>query len=454
MSPRDVALYPLDEIASALGDIPCPGSLDGFANSLARPYRNVMRCRRGIDPEALNLSTVEVPWYPLGRRPVEETKAPSRTIAYACGDFFVQDAGSLLALAAAGAGGDHVRGKLVCDLCAAPGGKASALVEALTDGPAGFVLANEVIRSRMGPLQLNLSRTGSDRFAIVNEDPATLSTRLPGVFDLVVVDAPCSGQAMMGRGKQKTSALSEHQIQHSASRQRRILDAAVQLLRDGGQLIYSTCTFAEAENEGQMRRLIDQGIATPKPVDFLSQYETSPGCYRCWPHLHDCAGSFAASMTIHHDQTPALPQRRRKKRHQSRSGKTSVDVTTWYNQLGDAPRLCQQDSVVFGFPVDAPSWVEDVAIGGPELAHRAGQTWKPAHAGALRRESQVLPSQVIEIDEDACRQFMRGEPIKCDARGWHAIRLHGRPLGWIKADGRLGKNHLPTAARMTGVLSS
>ena len=89
-----------------------------------------------------------------------------------------------------------------------------------------------------------------------------------------VVDAPGSGQAMLGRGKQKTASLAAKQIGHSAIRQNRILDAAVRLVRQGGRLVYSTCTFAEAENEAQIWRLIESNRAVPNPIDSLSRYET------------------------------------------------------------------------------------------------------------------------------------------------------------------------------------
>ena len=118
----------------------------------------------------------------------------------------------------------------------------------------------------------------------------------------------------MSRGKQNPSALSTHQISHSASRQQRILEAAVKLVRDGGQLVYSTCTFAEAENEAQIRLLIEQGVATPKPVTSLQELETDPGCYRCWPHLHRCAGSFAASLTIQHSHQVKIGKSKRRKK--------------------------------------------------------------------------------------------------------------------------------------------
>ena len=445
--------FPPEQIASILGQIQCPGSLNEFAAAMAQPWRNVIRHRREINPANLPVTSSPIDWYTLGRRPAEDSGSPARTVAYACGDFFVQDAGSLLALAVAGADGDGLRGKVVGDLCAAPGGKASALLEAVSNNDVesdGFLLANEVIRSRVAPLQLNLARVGSDRFAISSLDPEKLANQLPQTFDLLVVDAPCSGQAMMSRGKQNPSALSTHQISHSASRQQRILEAAVKLVRDGGQLVYSTCTFAEAENEAQIRLLIDQGVATPKPVTSLQEFETDPGCYRCWPHLHRCAGSFAASLTIQHSHQVKIGKSKRRKQ----AIRTRIALTDWYKGTESGSRLQTKDSVILGFSPSAPEWVEQVAIGGPELAHRAGQTWKPAHAGALRRTASLMPVNKIEIDQKACQQFMRGEPIQTDKSGWHTIQLHGRPLGWVKANGKIGKNHLPSGARMSGELST
>ncbi len=461
---------PTDQIIAALGDVVVPGHLDDFSESMGRPKQNVLRTRRGVEPQDLPLATSPVPWYSLGYRPTVPSPKPSRFLAYAAADYYVQDAGSLLALAAVGADTESLRGRRVCDLCAAPGGKASALVEAVrTGGPGGrrdggFVLANEVIGSRLGALKLNLARTGSDRYAVSSLDPDSLAERLSGEFDVVVVDAPCSGQALVARGRQKISALSAHQIQHSASRQHRILDAAVRLLREGGTLVYSTCTFAEAENEAQMQRLESAGVATRNRVERLDAYETNKGCYRLWPHLHDCAGSFAASMNIT-NASRVKPRRVRNRR----DDRLPVDVTSWGGSLDESTRLRAHDSVVYGWPCDAPDWVDDVAVGGPEVAHLVGQTWKPSHALALRRGATAQNGQTsydqtsydpascdqsVDVDEESARAFLRGEPITCKAAGWRVVRLGGRPLGWIKANGKIGKNHLPAAARIAGELLS
>jgi len=444
-----------DEIEAMLGNILLPGSMADFTDALTKRSRNVMRLRRGVSTDGLPFATDPIDWYELGRRPADDAIRPSRFLCYTAGDYYVQDAGSLLALAAAGADSDSLQGKLVCDLCAAPGGKATALLEAI--GDSGFVLANEVIGSRVGPLQLNLARTGSDRYAVSSQDPDKLADRLGGTFDLVVVDAPCSGQAMVGRGKQKAASLTAKQIGHSAIRQNRILDAAVRLVRPGGQLVYSTCTFAEAENESQMTRLIQSGVASANPIDRLSEYQTNESCYRLWPHQHDCAGAFAASLIV--QQSEATRERRFSRRKQD---KVPNVLSSWYKELTDQTRTCLSDSIIYGWPIDAPEWVDDLAVAGPELAHRVGQTWKPSHAAALRRVSRGMSIQSCEVDIQQAQQFMRGEAISQAATphaaisyegdGWHVVRLAGRPLGWVKTSSSVGKNHLPKSARMQGEL--
>jgi 16S rRNA C967 or C1407 C5-methylase (RsmB/RsmF family)/NOL1/NOP2/fmu family ribosome biogenesis protein len=434
-----------EQIRSILGSIALPGSMDGFIDALTKPTANVTRVRRDIDIGKLPMATEPIDWFELGRRPLADSQKPSRYLAYAAGDYYIQDAGSLLALAAAGADGEGLRGNLICDLCAAPGGKATALVEAIGDD--GFVLANEVIGSRIGPLQLNLARTGSDRYAISNLDPETLAERLGGIFDLVVVDAPCSGQAMLGRGKQKTASLAAKQIGHSAIRQNRILDAAVRLVRQGGRLVYSTCTFAEAENEAQIWRLIESNRAVPNPIDSLSRYETDDGCYRLWPHQHDCAGAFAASLCIEQADSHGRGSRFTPGNEIGTDG-----LGSWYSDWQETLRISQADSIIYGWPKDAPAWVENLAVAGPELGHRVGQTWKPSHAASLRRVPRARALLTTDVDDQQAKQFMRGESIECHSSGWHVVHLGGRPLGWIKANGSIGKNHLPKSARIQGDL--
>ena len=105
-----------------------------------------------------------------------------------------------------------------------------------------------------------------------------------------------------------------------------------------------------------------------------------------------------------------------------------------------------------GWPDDAPPWVESIAVAGPELAHRTGQTWKPAHAAALRRVETCAAACHVDLDAEASKRYLRGETIAVEMDGWQVARYRGRPLGWIKGSRGIGKNHLPASARTRGEL--
>ncbi|MEC7407264.1 MAG: RNA methylase, NOL1/NOP2/sun family protein, partial [Planctomycetota bacterium] len=213
---EDKGLNGDQDLLKMMGSIEVPESLEAFRSGLQERHGSAIRKRRDFSVQSLPFSCEPIPWYDLGYHPVESITGPTRTLAYASGAYFVQDAGSLLALALCGADKQTKTPLLVCDLCAAPGAKASALLEHVHQS-GGFLLANEVIGSRIAALSSNLSRTGSNRFAVTSLDPEHLVEKIGAVFDLVLVDAPCSGQAMLSRGKQTSSSFSRQQVEHSAS---------------------------------------------------------------------------------------------------------------------------------------------------------------------------------------------------------------------------------------------
>lgn len=432
----------LKPLAEALGAQLLPADeMREFGQALLRRHASSVRLRADVAAKSLSFAVKPIPWYSLGFEPVEPVVRPSRTLDYAAGDFFLQDAGSMLALAACDADRPPTAPRLVCDLCAAPGGKASAVLESIGDG---FLLANEPIKSRVAPLAYNLARTGSDRYCISSLDPEALAERLGGVFDLVLVDAPCSGQALVGKGKQSLAAVSAAQIEHSAQRARRILSAALDLVRPGGKLVLSTCTFAEAENESQIRWLLEQDGVTPDPSERLAGYASDPAacCYRLWPHRHDCAGSFAASLACDRPTMSRWKDRKRKQRGE----RLPAELGNWLDKLPTRHKVA--GAVIWGWPEDAPSWVETIAHSGPELAYRTGQTWKPSHEAALRRDDLAARNSV-ELDDETAISYLRGQPISLTTgKGWNVVRHQGRALGWVKVSGGTGKNHLPGAARI------
>ncbi|KLU02629.1 16S rRNA (cytosine(967)-C(5))-methyltransferase [Rhodopirellula islandica] len=463
-----------EQVSSAIDPIELPDAeLEHLAAAMSQRHANVMRVRRDRAPtfrlqpsSSGSDSRTDVPWYPLAVS-IPDGFHASRSIDFAAGEFYLQDAGSLLALAAAEAHTGSLAGQLVCDLCAAPGGKATGLLEAIGDD--GFLLANEPIRSRIAPLAYNLSRTGSDRYAISCEDPDALAEKLPGVFDTILIDAPCSGQALLSRGRQSKGAVNESMVATNAARQQRILAAAHLLLRPGGTIVYSTCTFAVAENEDQVDWMTRELGMQPSPVAALCDYQSSlTECgYRVWPHRDGCAGAFAARVKKPGDVDASEdsvefvedPWLLRRGVLQSEQPLDPACDEVLQSVLGAFPEnstdkdsglLRQRDWIAEAFCKGAPEWVKQAWTIGPEVAYRTGQTWKPSHACALRHVDDEFAKGAgrIDLDDAQAATYLSGGTIPTDRRGWQIVQHLGRPLGWVKADGRIGKNHLPTHARM------
>ncbi len=423
------------------------GALASAIDAYPRPSLRMRRDRRDV---GLPWPCEPVPWldtglwYPAGEK-------PSRLLDHYNASFYIQDAGSMLAIAACG----NVAGLSVCDLCAAPGGKATALAERLQDS--GELLANEPISGRTSVLEFALTRTGTNRWCVSSLDPDRLADELPQEFDLVLVDAPCSGQTLHSRGKQQDAAWSARQVEHSASRQRRIVSAAARLLRPGGKLVYSTCTFAVAENEAIVQWMIDELGFRAAPVPELANYEVSgySGCYRLWPHRHGCAGAFAASLILESPQQQAnsdgatfsasMPRRTSRRKPATANPALIAAVEDWGTLEGvefqvAGPRL-------FGWPPDFPATWIAIAQGGPEVGYLTGQTWHPGYALALRAGRGWTPRQTLPIDASSAVGWLQGRELLGSNRGWQVITTDQKPLCWGKCDGRRIKLAAPPALR-------
>ena len=207
-------------------------------------------------------------------------------------------------------------GEAVLDLCAAPGGKTTHLA-GLMDNQ-GLLVANETHPKRVWELAENLERWGARNTIITNESPARLAERLGGNFDKILVDAPCSGEGMFRKSESARRDWSPEQIVYCAQRQTAILDSAAQMLKPGGLLAYSTCTFNPLENEGALARFLkshpDFEILPVDPLPGCAQGQ--PGwlppedslpelahTLRIWPHLASGEGHFVALLRRNSDQS-------------------------------------------------------------------------------------------------------------------------------------------------------
>jgi 16S rRNA C967 or C1407 C5-methylase (RsmB/RsmF family) len=447
-----------EALALALGPLRPPDrDLVGMARaaSSASP-RSIRLSQTGgaLGLKEVPFSTRPVPWFPHAGAIIEDPLSrPAGHLLYATGAYYVQDAGSLLPLAAM-----EVRpGQLICDLCASPGGKTTALLDQL--GPTGGVVANEVIQSRLPPLLLNAARCGATRFVVTNMDAGVLAGRLPNQFDAVLMDAPCSGQSLVGRGKQTARAYGQRTIKHCAGRQRRILDAAARLVKPGGHMVYTTCTFAWAENEQQIVDFIGRTDGwTIEPVASLNPWQSPPpspeGCYRLWPHLDDSAGVFVsrlrrATSAETGGQEPLLNGNLSTMRRTS--PQKAPDPFSFPLQVGRWQRAVTVRRVANrweAWPGDVPALLTAMGGWGPEAAFRKGQTWFPAYGLAMRRDGSFLPEQTIGLGPEEALAYVRGDPIANDTLGWTVVAYQGRPLGWAHGSGRQLTNHLPPSARI------
>ena len=385
--------------------------------------------------------TEPVPWHPGGCF-CPTTEQPGRFLAHAAGAYFVQDAGSMLALRLL----DAKPGEWIADLCAAPGAKASAILETIGPG-GGLLLANEPIRGRLPPLVYNLARVGFPRFVVTATDPERLEPVWAERFDAVLVDAPCTGQTLVGKRRQSLAAFTAAKVAHAAARQRRILAAAAQLVQPGGRLVYSTCTFAAEENEQVIVDFLRHHEGwQEEPMAELAPWRSplAAGGYRLYPHRDRCAGAYAVRLRRAGDASAASSRR------QDRTANPEPFVVG-----GEEVGLLRAGSLV-RHDVRWEDWPAVFAAAMPpsqgqasEVAYRPGKHWMPAHALALRRDDGWQPGQTLELTDEQARQFLQGQALPAGPVGWTVANWRGHPLGWLRGNRDRANNGLPAAARLS-----
>lgn len=265
-----------------------------LCDSIFTPPKTTIRRHRHKSDPAHYSSLIQVDWCPLAYYLVERPKFTEEP-SFLSGEYYVQEASSMflhhvlrqISLL------DQIEDPLILDACAAPGGKSTILLDYL-DGR-GTLVANEVIRSRAKVLSENIIKWGYSNTIITNSNLSRFSKDTQ--FDMILVDAPCSGEGLFRKDPKAIDHWSREHVNHCSARQKRILEDAVKLLRPGGYLIYSTCTYNMKENEEQVNRLLQQSsfsIVDIKCPSNWSIHTTNAG-FRFFPHLIDGEGLF---MTV------------------------------------------------------------------------------------------------------------------------------------------------------------
>jgi 16S rRNA C967 or C1407 C5-methylase (RsmB/RsmF family)/NOL1/NOP2/fmu family ribosome biogenesis protein len=382
------------------------------------------------------------------------TERPTFTFdpLFHAGAYYVQEAGSMFLEAAVRACGMAGADCVALDLCAAPGGKSTHLLSVLGDD--AVVVSNEVVRPRARILCDNITKWGRANACVTGSDPALFSG-LPGFFDLVLVDAPCSGEGLFRKDAEAMQHWSEEAVAHCAQRQMDILAHAWATLRPGGHLIYSTCTFNRQENEDNVARLMEWGgECVPVPVASAHRVtEVREGgltAYRFMPHITRAEGFFIAVLRKPGSGEAFRPSVRggflqslQEKESEPwmavpegispvRSGDAVVAVTEQLRSV--LPALSK---AVYPLKV------------GVEMARSAKGQTVPSHALAVSCIMDGNAFPFIDLELDAAIHYLRGNPLRAEsARGFAVVRYRGLALGLVKGAGNRWNNLYPAPLRI------
>lgn len=408
-----------------------------FLESLERPRAVALRFNplKGERPE-LPFVGAPVPWEPEGFYYDPQTR-PGLHVYHEAGVYYLQEASAMAPVALL----DPKPGERVCDLCAAPGGKTTQIAGRMLGQ--GFLVCNEINPKRAKILSRNIERMGVANALVTNEHPETLASRFPGFFDRVLVDAPCSGEGMFRKEEAAVTDWSQETVQMCARRQREILDSAARLVRPGGRLVYSTCTFAPEEDEETLAAFLEAHPEfTPEPVDAPWFVPGENASYRMWPHKLLGEGHFAAVLRKTQGESgevPACPGEKCPKAWESFA--KELDITL---PEGKAVSFGQS---LYWAPTELPELNRlKVLRPGLELGTERKGRFEPAHALALWLKTCAV-TESFPPESPEMKAYLHGDVVPSGKKGWCLVQAGGYAIGWGKGDGSVLKNHYPKGLR-------
>ena len=408
-----------------------------FLQSLERPRAVALRFNplKGEMPQ-LPFTQDSVPWEPMGYYYDPEAR-PGLHPYHEAGVYYLQEASAMAPVTLL----DPQPGERVCDLCAAPGGKTTQIAGKMAGE--GFLLCNEINPKRAKIVSRNIERMGVANTLVTNEHPQRLAERFAGFFDRVLIDAPCSGEGMFSKEEAAVTDWSVETVQMCAQRQAEILHSGAQLVRPGGLLVYSTCTFAPEEDELAVENFLQQHPEfSPEKTDAPWFTPAGEGAFRLWPHKLRGEGHFAAVLRKAGDGEGACPLER---------GQSLPKVWTEFAKEMTIT-LPEGKAILFGgrlywAPADMPA-IDRLKVLRPglELGEVKKDRFEPAHALALWLKDAAktvdFPGESPEL-----KTYMHGGTPRTGVKGWCLVQTDGYSIGWGKGDGNVLKNHYPKGLR-------
>lgn len=353
-------------------------------------------------------------------------------------------------------------GMRVLDLCAAPGGKSTQLATYL--GDSGLLVSNEINTQRSRILSQNIERMGIKNAIVTNEDSFVLASHFPGFFNAIQVDAPCSGEGMFRKLPEAIEQWSMENVAICAARQKEILDNAAVMLKPGGTIVYSTCTFSKEENEDVIEYFLER-----HPDFTLEEME------RFWPHKVDGEGHFVAKLVRRGCvDTDLKADRKTKKNKNSKNRKNetkpaltkenmkllsefldetiSEDMAAWIKNS----RLVMFGEQLYRLP-DMEVDIKGLKVqrAGLHIGEFKKQRFEPSHSLALALKISEAKNVVkLTWDDPQTTGFFNGQSVMLSdeqtaecKKGWALVCVDGYPAGWGKVNGAQVKNHYPKGLR-------
>ena len=358
------------------------------------------------------------------------------------------------------------QGKLILDLAAAPGGKTTHLVSLADDK--SIVVANDVSRGRTKSLLENLERWGATKAMVTSEEVSRLAKTWGPIFDRVLLDAPCSGEGMFRKSEDALKMWSKGNVLGCAKRQSKLLDEAAQLVKEGGYLAYSTCTFAPEEDEIVIAEFLENHpnfslepldlpeLSSGRP-DWLPETLATPDLIktaRAWPHKLEGEGHFVALFRKNDGETKRFkPARFRPVPHNVAKLWRNFQKEVLQGAL-ETLNLTLFGNKLFSVPEGVPDIKGlNVLRTGLWLATVHKNRLEPSHSLALalsKERASKITHLNLEPDDERLALYLQGHVLEeAGESGWVLVTVSGYPLGWGKRSGRTVKNAYPKGLRRT-----
>ena len=325
-------------------------------------------------------------------------------------------------------------GDIVLDLCAAPGGKSTQIAPKSNI----TLVSNEIISKRSFVLSENIERMGFSNVIVTNESPERLSAKYVDFFDKIIIDAPCSGEGMFKKEPAAVESWSVEHVLSCAVRQQRIIDSAMLMLRQGGSIVYSTCTFSKEENDDNVKYIVDK-----------YPYMHVENVLKLYPHIHKGEGHFAALLKDTREKGArgqcvsdkyVFPQSAVSLYRQFEKEYLNIELDGEFLLFGENLYLKPKGVCVDGIKTVRP---------GLHLGVCKKDRFEPAHALSkaldIKCFKNVLSYDLFDI---SIMKYLKGETLNSDIKGYCVIACDGLPMGWGKGSGGVVKNKLPKGLRI------